>query len=390
MREAIQLFSDKGSRDELGIGQIRDAFSNLLFPGTSTLQTRARYFLLIPWLFQRAADNAAPNQIPARAAVYERQLIEGLRSAGAVEGLIGRQAGASLKILPSSIYWSGMTTFHIVAGGLNREQVRGRRVTRTESEDALDGWGGDWNPTLPPRPRGLPHDVPRGFDLSYDEASWLAERVIQSVPDSHLARLVQRGAPPEPDSSTPFTDPSADDANPENQRTLHHADLFSRAIHGAALLYNLLVAEKYDELPESDRGDLTAGERIAHFSAQFSSWAEDVMARRRDFADWDRGDFWLTVREASPRISPMTTAFVDSWIDAVASGTAYHAAMDGELRTLIVHREHRTKGTLARLVNRKALSRWEGSSGESQLVYRWPQVRTIVTDIHEGLDRAGS
>jgi hypothetical protein len=28
--------------DELGIGQIRDGFANLLFPGTSTIQIRAK------------------------------------------------------------------------------------------------------------------------------------------------------------------------------------------------------------------------------------------------------------------------------------------------------------------------------------------------------------
>ncbi|MGH3706350.1 MAG: DUF6361 family protein, partial [Agromyces sp.] len=43
VREVIALFSQQESRDELGIGQIRDALSDHLFPGTSVLQTRARY-----------------------------------------------------------------------------------------------------------------------------------------------------------------------------------------------------------------------------------------------------------------------------------------------------------------------------------------------------------
>lgn len=44
VREMIALFAQQESRDELGIGQIRDTISELLFPGTSVLQTRARYF----------------------------------------------------------------------------------------------------------------------------------------------------------------------------------------------------------------------------------------------------------------------------------------------------------------------------------------------------------
>lgn len=50
-RELVAMFSDKESRDELGIGPIRDAFSDLLFPGTSVLQTRARYYLFVPWCY---------------------------------------------------------------------------------------------------------------------------------------------------------------------------------------------------------------------------------------------------------------------------------------------------------------------------------------------------
>ncbi|MEU9504694.1 DUF6361 family protein [Micromonospora sp. NPDC048170] len=54
VRELLKLFSDTESRDELGIGQVRDAFSDLLFPGTSVLQNRARYLLMVPWCYQEA------------------------------------------------------------------------------------------------------------------------------------------------------------------------------------------------------------------------------------------------------------------------------------------------------------------------------------------------
>jgi len=35
--------------DELGIGSVHDTFADLFFPGTSTIMTRARYFLLVLW-----------------------------------------------------------------------------------------------------------------------------------------------------------------------------------------------------------------------------------------------------------------------------------------------------------------------------------------------------
>ena len=39
-RRIMDLFDQKDSRDELGLGLVRDAQSDLLFPGTSTIQTR--------------------------------------------------------------------------------------------------------------------------------------------------------------------------------------------------------------------------------------------------------------------------------------------------------------------------------------------------------------
>jgi len=58
MLEVVGLFKEEGTVDELGIGSIRDAIANSLFPGTSVLHTRLRYVLFIPWLMQRAAARA--------------------------------------------------------------------------------------------------------------------------------------------------------------------------------------------------------------------------------------------------------------------------------------------------------------------------------------------
>src|SRR3954451_7514996 len=50
--EVIDLFREDDTRDELGLGTIRDPLADLLFPGTSTIQTRARYFLFVPWVYK--------------------------------------------------------------------------------------------------------------------------------------------------------------------------------------------------------------------------------------------------------------------------------------------------------------------------------------------------
>lgn len=54
--DVINLLSEQGAVDELGIGVIRDAFANYFFPGTSTIQTRAKYFLIVPYMLREAVD----------------------------------------------------------------------------------------------------------------------------------------------------------------------------------------------------------------------------------------------------------------------------------------------------------------------------------------------
>jgi len=70
----LALGREKESRDELGIGGIRDSIADQLFPGTSTIQTRLRYMLFVPWIYRaleerrvspaRFADEAKRAELP--------------------------------------------------------------------------------------------------------------------------------------------------------------------------------------------------------------------------------------------------------------------------------------------------------------------------------------
>ena len=54
IKEMLSLLQEKGTLDEIGIGTIRDAFSNMLFPGITTIQTRAKYLVILLYLFKEA------------------------------------------------------------------------------------------------------------------------------------------------------------------------------------------------------------------------------------------------------------------------------------------------------------------------------------------------
>src|SRR5687768_9914765 len=114
--DVVNLFRDRNTVDELGVGTVRDTFSNLLFPGTSTLHTRTRYVLFIPWVYQAIEGSKAKSKDPwwhARRA--ELALMDALAESEDGEGTIGISARQTLKTFPSTIYWATLQDWGIRA-----------------------------------------------------------------------------------------------------------------------------------------------------------------------------------------------------------------------------------------------------------------------------------
>src|SRR6187200_3252784 len=65
----LDLLRPEGMVDELSMGTIRDALANQLFPGISTIQTRAKYFFIIPYIlydYQAAKSTQWRGKTPSR------------------------------------------------------------------------------------------------------------------------------------------------------------------------------------------------------------------------------------------------------------------------------------------------------------------------------------
>src|SRR5258708_7276325 len=100
MLDVVDLFRERDTRDELGIGSVRDAFADLMFPGTSTIMTRARYFLLVPWMYeQQERSRVGSAQIAARARRAEVNLVDAIERSDDNRFNIGKVAKATLKRL---------------------------------------------------------------------------------------------------------------------------------------------------------------------------------------------------------------------------------------------------------------------------------------------------
>lgn len=116
MLDIVDLFREHDTRDELGIGSVRDTFADLFFPGTSTIMTRARYFLIVPWIYQRLEKQRISSaQIAERGRRTETDLIDAIRQSDDSDRNIGTLAEHALKRLPSNIYWQGLSVWAIRA-----------------------------------------------------------------------------------------------------------------------------------------------------------------------------------------------------------------------------------------------------------------------------------
>ena len=376
----ISLFTQQESRDELGIGQIRDAFSDLLFPGTSVIQTRARYFLFVPWCYiYGQAAQARGRDVVIRGERQERQLIKTLSDSDAENavGLIGRRVGPSIKNLPSTIYWSGLRRYNILTHDNDLGFLAAPRSADDSTELSARNLS-DWDAGLPIAPPDFPKDVPGGFLLERGEAEWLRDRIVSAAPQSVTAHLLKRQLTIADDASFAW-----DVVDRHQFESLDHAYWFSSALHGAALLYNLLVAQMYDADPNLNR----VHDATAHYRGAIEDWVDGFLTPHQEgFSQWDVERMWEILLAVNPRIDRRAQRFVEAWVGAIRSGAYTDMANDRELRRLVRAREER-KGRQSRLGNPRMLATWSGASGAGQLAYRWGTVRVIVNDIVKGLTR---
>jgi hypothetical protein len=163
---------------------------------------------------------------------------------------------------------------------------------------------------------------------------------------------------------------------PENLRELlYHAQNFSEIMHGAPLIYNLVLAEQ----TQLDDG-------VTKYRQRFAEWAQSLAERSRIFVAWKRERFWELVRTANRRISSSTHEFIDTWWDLALAGDAARLSDSLIARSLIRDRERRLKKNLARIDNPRAQELWRGDSGSAQLEFRWLISQRLLEDIFTGLE----
>lgn len=381
----IHLLSEPTAVDELGVGAIRDGFADIFFPGTSTIQTRAKYFLLVPYIFSELEQSGNLRPDAMLELLHDRELdfIDILlkNSPLGTSGVIGEDAGRSLKRKPSEIYWNGLRTYGIFRGNrmsiaeycrlicLLRDQKKGAaalgnaRVKDDENEaddsDALATGlaGGFWRTPPPPKNRGQELSI----GLTGEEASFLRERILKSIPESMLAFVLASNRR-EFASYADFDELAAMlPALPESLASDYRmARVFMNFIYGAYIRYNMILSRGEDD----------------YCREEWERWESEMPGH----AAIDLNAMYARIERRGARIDSRLQHFLARLQSDIRSGDLEQMDLH------ITEREIQLKGKSRSKLHNAAGFDYRGWVGIGKLVYRLYSAQRIANDIFEGED----
>lgn len=395
-----------GAVDEIGVGIVRDAFADKLFPGTSTLLTKARYFFFVPYILktmEECRDSSRQNAKKLRNDFndLEKRCAQGLLACvEANEGIIGRVSLQSQKWVtrgPGEIYWASLRTLgfmrpkapegmHAYFAWLSDERMRAKPIKIEQTDDGLsdDAVASEsvWNV-----PRLAFEEWKRNWgdwknkasiELTETEAAFFAKQIVRTQPNSLYALLISdeqlraialsSNESAENDDSIMGQYGSAfhrfmisggyqriAECNQDLARSCSLADGFSEFVLGCRIAYNMQIAglEKYAQ----------------------SAWQvyEPDAVRFAKALDLDVISEDLDLRKHAGYAS--LKAFLNDARDRMLSSD-----LDG-LKTVVADRERKIKGTRAK-IGRNDIGdiAWRGGM---RLPYRFNNAINIVREISE-------
>lgn len=184
--QVLDLLGEDGILDELGIAPIRDYFSNLFFPGISTVQTRAKYFLIIPYIFKdlecsNQSDSRTPKQ---RLNDAEREcaikLLDNNPEATGIIGKIAINNGKWVNRTPAKIYWSGLWKYRLIQNEHLAENVHmsiDDSICNKDINLNIETYTEDWDKNL-------------DIKLTSEEGEFLKNKIMTTCGDNMIGIIL--------------------------------------------------------------------------------------------------------------------------------------------------------------------------------------------------------
>ena len=375
----LDLLSESGTLDELGIAPIRDGFANLFFPGTSTIQTRAKYFMIVPYALKdlEYSSETNPNRMLRTLDEVERKCGEKLIGNGEdTDGIIGSRSLAQnkwVKRTPADIYWAGLRNYGIFTGGTlslseyiramcalkNQKATITKLGNRNDNADADEGDDKDagelfrmqfWK--IPTYKDSWMEDL--SIKMSSEEGAFLRQQIIAAYPDSMLA-FILRNSVTEIFVCKTFQElESLIKIFPEQiQNDYSLAYAFSSFLLVLRVVYNIVVS---------------AGQNEAA-NALWEKFQPDIS----ELADVDLDAIFA-------RLSVYRNVSLCAFLRK-AQGLMKNADLDG-LKTEIKRRERELKTSRAKTLHPGEFDR-DAWFGGGELDYRFGNAKVIIGDIFE-------
>lgn len=386
--KVMKLLQGQGAIDELGLGRIRDAFSNMMFPGLSTLQTHAKYFLLMPALYAHLEKTRIADSREARAKVRENEVALTYRlvkwSPEGTNGIIGadtlKSRNGYVKYDPAYVYQAGMETYGLIPRGGNLYSLLAERSAffqsvpkkhrgKEESADDSDDLTGNRQIF---KTCGKDYDftgqTPLSIALDYNEAAFLKNRIIATTHGSLLCYLLDSGL------YRNVTDYLFDDLgailNGQIPSELYHIYRLALRYSRFAYLLRLRFAMLYDVLVGAEEA---AKKETAEFNRVLTEFADE----------FTKGAIDEIIGLVSQRVTEESCkTFIQKSAQLIASGDY------DELDRQIALREETIKGLKrSKLINAKEMPQGKPFESPQPMAFRWNTiVRTVLSEIKEGLN----
>lgn len=265
----LDMLSQGETLDELGIAPVRDGFANLFFPGTSTVQTRAKYFFLVPYAIKHLEHSGETNSNKFLRELNEIErdcaqcLLDKNEKEGGIIGRISLKNGKWVKRTPADIYWAGLRKYGIFTGGnislseyaravcamkaqKSTLSILGNRNDNAEENESDDKNAGNlfkmqfWK--MPLYNDQWHNDI--HMKLTEAEGAFLKEQIIATCPNTILSYILENNMTEVLELES-FVDLSAiiDNFPQQMQDDYYLALSFSDFLIVARTLYNIMISD---------------------------------------------------------------------------------------------------------------------------------------------------
>ena len=374
----LSRLSESGAIDELGVGRLRDFYSNLLFPGVSTLHQHAKYFALMPLLYREAVKGRYLRIEDVRPVIRNMEikmterLCEGSPGANGITGSDSLSSGNFVKYDPVYIYGTALRTYGIVRTDNLENAIfyaskkYHERPVKLSATDLEQGDSEDIESVLSfcVCPSDLEYDwlSKCSLELTQNEASFVRDHILASpsCKNSLLHFILEERISLEDDQVSTFESFLVRYRSRLPQKLINDIEpaiLFSDLVDGLFLYYNWLLSDKTDK----------------------KVWDE--------FEDW-RDKMFSSEKEGMKQAITLpiindngSKKFCQEAITLIESKEWE------ELSRLVKNRERAIKGSRYKIENSKLGQPYNPNERihSYKVEFRWGTVRTLVNEILGGL-----